>query len=464
MTEGPVERPVLWGRLGEPVSFRPVGGGGAKVALPTRAAQGERLGGRFTELDDAFSEQASLTASLGASDPQLVVVFEAIDEREDLTAAAARAGLEVLTETERDFDPDSTFPRNTANQDLPVGGCLHAVCVSEQAKANVLRQWRLWQRSGRVDRGYAPLKVLFSHLRDVRPWGPADRVRLANVSRALEGMLPGDHSIEIELWYRRSEKDRQKAESEVRALVSRSGGEVTSAAQVPEIGYHGMKCTISLDLLVRLAAGDFDAVAAVKSSAVMYLRVSAQSHSIFQAEPDETDRDIPLPSGEPVLCVLDGVPAANHPLLAGRVVVLDPDDLADDTTAESELRRHGTAMASVAVWGDLSAGDGAASRPVVVRPILTPARDTLGRTEELPPAELAPDLMRRVFREIFGDDSTPGLAPSVVVVNLSVRKPPTWWTPVAWARCYASARAARAAASRNARIPAGRETPSRAST
>lgn len=32
-----------------------------------------------------------------------------------------------------------------------------------------------------------------------------------------------------------------------------------------------------------------------------------------------------LPTGEPVLCVLDGYPVANHPLLAGRVLVDDPD-------------------------------------------------------------------------------------------------------------------------------------------
>jgi hypothetical protein len=34
------------------------------------------LGSRFTDLDNAFNEQAMLTQSLGASEPQLVVVFE----------------------------------------------------------------------------------------------------------------------------------------------------------------------------------------------------------------------------------------------------------------------------------------------------------------------------------------------------------------------------------------------------
>lgn len=436
MSEGPVDRPVLWGRLGDPISFKPTGRGGATVRLPTRAAQGQRLRQRFTELDDAFSEQAALTRSVGASEPQLVVVFEAIDEREDLSAAARRAGLEILTETEREFDPDPNFPRKTVNQDLPVGGSLHAVCVNEQAKANVLRQWRRWQQTGRVDHGYGSLKVLFAHLKDVRPWGPTDRVRLSDVAEALEGMLPGEHPVELELWYRQSEEARRQAEAEVTALVTQGDGRVISVARVAEVGYHGMKCVIPLDLLQRLAGGDYDAVAVVKSSAVMYLRVTAQSHSIAPALPAADRRARPLPTGDPVVCVLDGVPVANHPLLADRVIVLDPDELGAETAVETGLRRHGTAMASVAVWGDLSADGDAAARPVVVRPILTPARDTAENSEELPESELAPDLMRRVFRELFGDGSGNGAVPTVVVVNLSVGDPAVQFDGIvsSWAR------------------------------
>jgi hypothetical protein len=436
MSEGPVERPVLWGRLGDPISIRPIGGGSPRVGLPTRAAQGQRLGQRFTELDVAFSEQVALSRSLGASEPQLVVVFEAIDEREDLSAVASRAGLEILTEAEWEFDPDPNFPRTTVDQDRPVGGSLHALCVNEQAKANVLRQWRKWLQTGRVDRGYAPLRVLFAHLKDVRPWGPTDRVRLTDVAEALEGMLPGEHPVELELWYRRSDEARQQAEAEVTALITQGDGRVTSVAQVAEVGYHGMKCMVPLDLLQRLAAGDYDAVAVVKSAAVMYLRVTTQSHSISPALPPVARRASPLPTGDPVVCILDGVPVANHPLLADRVIVLDPDELGADTAVETELRRHGTAMASVAVWGDLSARGDAAARPVVVRPILTPARDTSDNGEELPGSELAPDLMRRVFRELYGDGSQNGAMPSVVVVNLSVGDPAVQFDGVvsSWAR------------------------------
>lgn len=428
---------MLWGEVGPPASFSPTTGGGSKVHLPSRGRQGARLAGRFQDLDAAFAEQATLTQSLGASDPQLVVVFEAIDERVDLTRVAELAGLEILTEAERDYDPDPDFPRKTVNQDLPVSGCLHAVCINEQSKANILGQWRRWQRTGKVGAGYAPLRDLFAHLKDVRPWGPQDRIRVAELASALNGMLPGDHTVEIELWYRLSASLRQKAQDEVVALVVASGGHVLSFAQVDEVGYHGMKITVPLDLLQRLAAGDFDAVAAVKSSHVMYLRATAQSYAFSDAAPTTSFPEAALPTGEPVLCVLDGVPVANHSLLDGRVVVFDADDLASGSATETELRRHGTAMASVCVWGDLSDSPSAAARPVLVRPILTPSLDTQDRVEELPSAELAPDLMRRVFRELFDGDGTVGPSgDSVVVINLSVGDPAAPFDGVlsSWAR------------------------------
>lgn len=432
-----LERPVLWGQVGPPVTFTPNTGGGATVDIPTRATQGQRLGARFTALDNAFNEQASLAQSLGASEPQLVVVFEAIDEREDLSDVAVRAGLEILTEVEREYEPDPNFPRRTKNKDLSVGGCLHAVCVSEQAKNSVLGQWRQWQKAGTVDAGYAPLRRLFEHLKDVRPWGPADRVRPADVAAALEGMLPGVHTVEVELWYRQAVSARRRAETEVAALIERGGGRVITVAQVAEVGYHGMKCTVPLDLLQRLASGDYDAVAAVKSAHVMYFRLSAQSYAISDEVSAADSLAAPLPTGDPVLCVLDGVPVANHPLLSGRVIVTDPDDLASDTGVNTELRRHGTAMTSVCVWGDRARGEPPAARPVLVRPILTPAWDTAENWEELPDAVLAPDLMRRVFRDLFdGDGATEAAAPSVVVVNLSVGDPAAPFDGVvsSWAR------------------------------
>ena len=111
MTDGTaIERPVLWGDVGSPAPFSPTTGGGSKVDVPSRGKQGSRLGGKFEDLDDAFAEQATLTESLGASDPQLVVVFEAVDERVDLARVADSRASKSLPRSNVTMTPTRTFP------------------------------------------------------------------------------------------------------------------------------------------------------------------------------------------------------------------------------------------------------------------------------------------------------------------------------------------------------------------
>ncbi len=244
------------------------------------------------------------------------------------------------------------------------------------------------------------------------------------------------HAIEVELWYRRSPQARTDAQRDVTMLIEQAGGGVLSSAIVDQIGYHGLKCTVPTSVLDDLANRRFDAVQVAKSVNVMYLRVTGQAVPTPGPVTDANiDVDAPLPDLPPVVCLLDGVPAANHPLLAGRVVVHDPDDLASESTVNE--RKHGTWMSSVAVWGDRSSGETPASRQVLVRPILTPSPETTQRSEEIPANELTPDLMWRVFRELFdSDDSARPAAPQVTIVNLSVGDPATPFDSIlsSWAR------------------------------
>lgn len=437
MTDGAaIERPVLWGQAGPAVPFENTSNRAAvpKVNVPTHTEQGRRLGSKMNGLDDAFDEQVTLMQSLGATDPQLVVVMEAVDERIDLRRVAELVGFEVLNEVEHDFNDDPAFPRNRPGN-YSVSACLHAVCIDQTSKANLLSQWAKWQRTGQLDYGFARVRDLFQHLRDVRPWGPEDRIGGMDLQAMLDGLLPGTHEVDLELWFRQSEALRARAQETVARLVQESGGEVISAAVIPEVGYHGLKCSMPLDLLQRLASGDFDAVAVVRSSDVMYLRVTSQSYVFSEAVPSEAEPDSDLPTGNPVLCILDGYPVENHVRLSGRVLVYDPDDIESDSATAQGLRKHGTAMASVAVWGDLSSPESAATRPVLVRPILAPDTGSSSQAESLRPRELAPDLMRRVFRDLFGDSAPPETA-EVVVVNLSVGDPASPFDGVlsSWAR------------------------------
>lgn len=439
-TQGRDRRPILYGRAARPRVVTPRGGGSRKVATPSPRRQGERLDSRFAAVEALIGDTVTLATSVSATDPELVVVFEAVDERTDLEGVAQRLGFEVLVETEESLLPDSDFPRlSTRNATDEVGACLHAVCVDQTSVQELLRLWAAWKRDGRLDRGYGPLSDLFAHLKDVRPWGPQDRLRAVDWSDYFDGLIPDlPQDIEIELWYRRTPAVRARVEANVRQLVHDAGGSVLVASDMPEIGYHGLKCMVPVALLRELADGNYEDITIVRSPNVMYLRVTGQQILPADSGPLRGDPDDhPLPEGPPVVCALDGVPVANHRLLSGRVLVHDPDDYAGDATATVSERVHGTMITSVLVWGDRGSGSLPATRPVLVRPILAPSSATVGRAEEPPVHELLPDLMHRVFRELF-DDDTPGgpVGTDVVVVNLSVGDPAMQFETIvsSWAR------------------------------
>lgn len=431
-------RPVILGTISPPRSIKATGGGSPRITFQNEGERVGRIDSRFEETVAAFGAEIQLAESIQAADPQLVLVFEALDEQIDLTVVAQKLGLEILVESEGAMEPTDEYQLISENPRNPfIGSCLHAVCLNQAALNNLLSLWRTWKRNQALPYGYSPLRELFAHLKDLRPWGPQDRLKMLDWDEHFAGRITDQpHTIEIELWYRRLPQTRLAAQREVTALVEQSGGQVLTSAVIEQIGYHGLKCTVPSSVLLDLAQGNFDSVQVVRSANVMYLRVTGQGLPISGPPIDaEPGQDSPIPTSEPVVCLLDGVPAANHPLLRDRVIVHDPDDLLSNATVE-ELK-HGTWMASAAVWGDRGSNEPAATRPVLVRPILTPSDETADRSEELPAAELVPDLMWRVFRELFdGEGSEDPVGSQIAVVNLSVGDPASPFDSIlsSWAR------------------------------
>lgn len=433
------ERPIIFGRLASSRAIPSRRGGPGSVQFHNRGERIRRIDARFADAADAFGEQVQLSESIHAADPQLVLVFEALDEQVDLSGVAARLGIEVLIEAEGGIEPTDEFQLGSENPRKPyITSCLHAVCTDQSSFDELLRLWRAWKSTADLPQGYAALRDLFTHLKDVRPWGPQDRLASIDWTQYFEGRIDDRaHSVEIELWYRRSPAARAESQLEITRLIEQAGGSVTSSVAIDQIGYHGLKCLVPTEALMDLASGSYDSVSLVRSTHVMYLRVGGQSLPVVgpSAEPRIEDELDSIPSGSPVLCLFDGVPATNHPLLRDRVEVYDPDGFADRATVE-ELR-HGTWMTSVAVWGDRGTRNAAATRPVLVRPVLTPADDTIDRTEELPFEALIPDLMWRAFRELFdGTEDEPAAAPSIAIVNISLGDPAAPFDTIlsSWAR------------------------------
>ena len=146
------------------------------------------------------------------------------------------------------------------------------------------------------------------------------------------------------------------------------------------------------------------------------------SASLVDEFQDQDQAAIPEepPAGSPVVALFDGLPLQAHRRLQGRLVVDDPDGFEGGSPAVN--RRHGTAMASLILHGDLTAGEAPLPKPLYVRPILRPdPRDWRNHTETVPEGTLVVDLIHRAVRRLFeGDGGEIPVAPHVSIINLSI--------------------------------------------
>ena len=331
-TAGPggasTDRPIILSEAGIARSIkRPGGGGKSRINYANVEQRVERLDVRFDALSAALGDQVQLAASIQSADPQLVLVMEAREETIDLSGVASSMGIEIVAEAESRVEPDDEFTLASDKPKSPlVASSLHAICVNQTSLNSLLTLWRAWKKDGELPWGKANLRDFFVHLKDIRPWDPQDRLKMIDWDDHFGGVDPDQLvSIDIELWFRGSDTTRNAAQANVTALLARDGGSVTSSAVIQQIGYHGLKARVPNRVLEQLARGQFESVEVVKSANVMYLKVSGQD-ALPAGENTDVDATVtsPPPTGTPVLCLFDGVPAANHSLLRGRVTVLDP--------------------------------------------------------------------------------------------------------------------------------------------
>jgi hypothetical protein len=411
-----------------------------RAGLPSPSRQKERLEQKFKDIVSGFD---GLQATAIGFEPELVVVFETVaDTVSDFAKAAANVeGLEWVAEHDlgdQPGDEDFTVPGDAA-KGLPAR--LYAVMTSQQAIHKLLSLWGEWQADPTKEwnkkglRGYGEFKNVFIHLKDIRRWGPRDRLHHTGVLSAWEEnqRFLADHPrvnhpaarFEVELWCRTDPTARSRAYGHLEALVRGAGGKCIAQAAVPEIAYHGVLAELpATAVAASLAAIESQAYTdLLRCEDVMFFRPRAQS--VFPlgeaaAEAGPTDRAPERPSATPVVAVFDGLPLANHALLKDAVIIDDPDG--HESRYRPGFQQHGTAMCSLILHGDLSHAEPPLTRPVYVRPILVPATDYSGHYthEKTPDDVLLIDLFHRAIRRLVeGDGGEPAVAPSVRVVNLS---------------------------------------------
>ena len=219
--------------------------------LPTRARQGERLQPVFQRLRDVFDGQHDpviLREDPAGIAPERALVLEVAGSIGDFQDAARRiSGLEYLGDEEAVFEPDTDFAmrdnrkgrEGQVRDDKRVAGRLYLAMPDTRALAELVRLWDRHQAGERPARGFRPWFDLFDRLRQLRAWGPLDRVPESTIEWLADELEARTDPVrvEIELWSYQSAERRQQSSVRFEQAVRAVGGEFLHQASIPDIAY-----------------------------------------------------------------------------------------------------------------------------------------------------------------------------------------------------------------------------------
>ena len=424
------ERPLLLFPTPEPAGRSNLPGGTGKSHRPSHGRQGQRLSPIFTQLQTAFNTRSvEIQQTTAGVDPEQVLVIETIGNVENFFNAVKRIeGLEWMGEFETDeIAPDDDF-YDESNPQKDLTGRLYLVMSNNRALDEMLSLWRRYQEDENIEFewGLGKFKQVFLYLKDIRRWEVQDRIGETGVLEAwLEDLeQDGERPVrsEIELWYRGTQVKRAEARKQLESLIEDIEGKILEECVIPDIAYHALLTEIPANAAEQIAK--HPEVGLMKCDSVMFFRPVGQmatGKELVEGElSDHEASDLDVPTGEPVVAILDGLPMANHRLLQNRLVIDDPDDYTAEYTVVD--RTHGTAMASLIAHGDLNDGASPLSRLIYVRPVMKPIPWYQSpRPEQIPDSVLVTDYIHRAVRRMFDGDGANGpVAPSIRIVNFSI--------------------------------------------
>jgi hypothetical protein len=385
---------------------RPVG---KLAAIPKpesfpRDRQINEFGPKFERLERVLTRDPSgleLRADPTALAPERLLVFELRGSVGAFAAAIARVpGLELIDEEEIEESEGDAKP------------FVYLMVPDDRALRELLSLWKRWERGEALQRGETPWRDVFQTLRDLRAWGPRERLTPEEaeiLARELEEQ--GDDkplALEIELVFRKHEKTAHASEAEVATAVRQQEGRVISLSRLAAIGYHALLVELPVSAVQAIIARMPDSIAGCEP--VMHIRPQSILSGVTVADieaapPAPESREL----GTPILALLDGVPVALHPLLERHLVVDDMHGLDSKITVAE--RRHGTAMASLIIHGDLNRGEEPLPRRIHHIPVLAAG-------DEFPKDRLIIDLIYEAVLSLRREPDPS--APGVLIVNLSV--------------------------------------------
>lgn len=339
--------------------------------------------------------------------PERLLVFEVKSDIANFASAINRVpGLELIDEEELPSDEDKS----------PFAYLLVPDLV---ALRQIESLWRTWLAGRGLPAGHTPWRDVFACLRDLRVWGPADRVQPLDAD-ILEDEIEGRNddelvTLEIELIYRSAVNAGGASETAVVNAIAQAGGRLIHRARIDDIAYHAILAQIPVASIRMVIAREPRSLAGVEP--IMHIRPQSVVTSIDANDslpPSAPTAELPVNPAS-ILALLDGVPVAGHPLLRRHLNVEDHFGLEPDALVAQRV--HGSAMASLIVHGDRNRQEAPLPRQIHCIPVM-------GNNDRFPSDRLIVDLIYQAVLQMRGG-AQPS-APWVIIVNISlgnVRRP-----------------------------------------
>jgi hypothetical protein len=344
----------------------------------------------------------TLRADPSALAPERLLVFELRGAIATFANAIRNVpGLELIDEEELESDEHDKAPE------------AYLLVPDAAALSNILSLWQRWIARQQLDTGFTPLRDVFATLRDLRVWGPQDRVQEDDreiLVDEIHGLAHDDEvTLEVELVFRAAEEIALDAERSVTTGINSAGGSIVSRCRIADIAYHALLAKLPVASVRNIIDRSPEGISGLDP--VMHIRPQSVATAIDVNEASLIAESAPSAPTEkpPILALLDGVPVSAHPLLGGRLDVNDLFGL--EPGALVAERTHGTAMASLIVHGDRNLTEPLIGRRIHCVPVL-------GSRDHFPEDRLIVDLIyQAVLAMREGADAT---APNVIIVNFSL--------------------------------------------
>ncbi len=320
------DRPLLILPAPERGDPPPAGRNISNLRVPPRGRQTGRFGPTFTRLSNALGRGAGMELRDDPTSlaPDRVIVFEIAGTVADFLKTIARVdGLEFMAEYDGEFAADEDFAERDTRKgkeghdrmDKSVSGRYYLAMPDVRALRELVRLWERWQAGQPLDRGYAPFKQVFAQLRDLRPWGPQDRIPEETIAYwQEESQRNPDQPVrtEVELWFHNTEAKRQTVSRSFGETVTAVGGRIAHEVVIPEIAYHGALIDIPAGEVQNLVAHP-RCEACARFDDVMFSQTPEHaSRSSLQIESEAGEVNgagvRPQEGTQPIAALFDGVP------------------------------------------------------------------------------------------------------------------------------------------------------------